>query len=79
MMPSQKRRCSTASQWCIRVLTISPDLTSHTLTVESLDPDMMMLLSYCRHNTEPVCPVNIWVHSNEFRSHIWNVEITFPW
>lgn len=31
MMPSLKRKCRTASQWCINVLTISPVWMLHTL------------------------------------------------
>ena len=53
-----KLRWSTASQWWISVLTISPVSTSQTRTVLSLDPEMITLSSYCRHSTDPVCPVN---------------------
>uniref|UniRef100_A0A182JIZ7 Uncharacterized protein n=1 Tax=Anopheles atroparvus TaxID=41427 RepID=A0A182JIZ7_ANOAO len=38
------------------VLTIAPVLTSQTRTVESLDPLMMTLSSYCRHSTDPSMP-----------------------
>lgn len=44
------------------------------LTVESLDPDIMMFSSYCKHSTEPVWPVNTWTHSNVLRSHICESE-----
>lgn len=60
IMPLLNRRCRTASQWCISVFTISPEPTSHTRTVESLEPLMITLSSYCRHNTEPVWPVSTW-------------------
>lgn len=59
IMPLLKRKCSTASQWCIKVFTNSPVLTSHTRTVLSLDPLMITLSSYCRQRTDPVCPVKI--------------------
>lgn len=60
IIPLLNLKCKTASQWCINVLTISPVFTSHTLTVESLDPLIITLSSYCKHSTEPVWPVSIW-------------------
>jgi len=51
-------KCKTASQWCIRVLTISPVTTFHTRTVLSLEPLTITLSSYCKHKTDPVWPVN---------------------
>ena len=42
------------------------------LTVESLEPDMMIFSSYWRQRTEPVCPVNTCTQSNVFRSQICN-------
>lgn len=59
IMPLLKRKWSTASQWWMRVLTISPLFTSHTRTVESLEPLMITLSSYCRHSTDPVCPIRV--------------------
>ncbi len=49
-------RWRTASQWWMSVLTISPDSTSHTRTVLSLDPLIITFSSYCKHSTEPVWP-----------------------
>ena len=49
------------------------------LTVESLEPEMIMLLSYCKHNTEPVCPVNTCTHSNVFLSHICKFKNADLW
>lgn len=60
IIPLLKRKCSTASQWWISVLTISPVLTSQTRTVESLEPLIMTLSSYCKHRTDPVWPVRVW-------------------
>ena len=70
MMPSEKRRWRTASQWWMSVLSISPVFTDHTRTVESDDPEMMMFSSYCRHSTDPVCPVRTCTQSSVFRSQI---------
>lgn len=56
IMPLQKRRCSTASQWWMSVLSMAPVDTSHTRTVLSDEPEMMARSSYCRHSTDPVCP-----------------------
>lgn len=60
IIPLLKRKWRTASQWCIKVLTISPVFTSQTRTVESLEPLMMTLSSYWRQSTEPVWPVRVW-------------------
>lgn len=73
IIPLLNRRCKTASQWCINVLTISPVLTFHTRTVESLDPLIITLSSYCKHNTEPVWPVKTFVHCNVLLSQIFIV------
>lgn len=45
------------------------------LTVESEDPVTMTLSSYCRHNTEPVWPVNIFRHSRDCLSQIYEGKI----
>lgn len=60
IIPLLNRKCNTASQWWINVLIIFPVSTSQTRTVASLEPLMITLSSYCRHNTEPVCPVKTW-------------------
>lgn len=73
IMPLLNRRCRTASQWCISVFTISPVLTFQTRTVESLDPLIITLSSYCKHNTEPVCPMRTLVHCNVLLSQIFIV------
>lgn len=39
--------------------------------VESLEPVTMTFSSYWRHRTEPVCPCNTRVHSNESLFHIY--------
>lgn len=70
IIPLLKRKCSTASQWWINVLTISPERTSQTRTVESLEPLIITLSSYCKHSTEPVCPVNVLIHFRSLRSQI---------
>lgn len=44
------------------------------LTVESEDPVTMTLSSYCRHNTEPVCPVRIFRHSRLCLSQIYEKQ-----
>lgn len=44
------------------------------LTVESEDPVTMTLSSYCRHNTEPVCPVRIFRHSRLCLSQIYGKQ-----
>lgn len=62
IIPLLKRRCNTASQWCIKVFTIWPETTSHTRTVASLEPLIITLSSYWRHKTEPVCPVSIYYY-----------------
>lgn len=59
IMPLLNLKWRTASQWWINVLTISPDFTSQTRTVESLEPLIITLSSYCKHRTEPVWPVRI--------------------
>lgn len=71
IMPLLNRRCRTASQWCISVFTISPEPTSHTRTVESLDPLMITLSSYWRHSTEPVWPVNTYKKKAYYKYVIW--------
>merc|ERR1712055_208594 len=74
-----KLRCSTASQWWMRVFTISPDSTSHTLTVLSLEPEMMTFSSYWRQSTEPVCPVStLWCCCSVCLSHIFIVLSLSP-
>ncbi len=74
-MPLLNRRCKTASQWWMSVLTISPVFTSHTRTVESLDPLIMTFSSYWRHNTDPVCPVSTcnicWTKQKHLGIRIW--------
>lgn len=64
IIPLLNLRCKTASQWWIKVLTISPLFTFHTRTVESLEPDIITLSSYCKHKTDPVCPMSTWNYIN---------------
>ena len=74
-----KLRCKTASQWWMSVFTISPDSTSQTLTVLSLDPEMMTFSSYWRHKTEPVWPVRtLWCCCSVCLSHILMVLSLSP-
>lgn len=73
IMPLLNLRWRTASQWCINVFTISPVFTSQTRTVASLDPLIITLSSYCKHNTEPVCPMRTFVHCNVLLSQIFIV------
>ena len=41
-----------------------------SLTVESLEPEMMTLSSYCRQRTDPVCPLSTRRHDSVALSHI---------
>lgn len=70
IIPLLNRRCKTASQWWMSVLTISPDFTSQTRTVESLDPLIMTFSSYWRHRTDPVCPVSTCNHTRFSRHQL---------
>ena len=64
------RKWRTASQWWIRVVMCSPEVTSQTRTVESEEPDIMTRSSYCKHNTDPVWPVRTRWQAKLWRSHI---------
>ncbi len=68
-----KELTRTASQWWMSVLTMSPPCTSHTLTVESDDPEMITRSSYWRQRTEPVCPFKTRVQASELRSQTFIV------
>ena len=63
-------KCKTASQWWIKVVIWSPEVTSQTLTVESELPEIMTRSSYCKHKTDPVWPVRMRWQANDWRSHI---------